>query len=60
MAEPQPFMKPEEGSPAGIRKRDADGKKTDGQPVITPESGDDEKQQPAPLINPSGGGGVTR
>ena len=59
MANRQPFIKPEAGSPADTRNQDPHGKEPGKPPILKPEAGSDGKQ-PIPLINPSGGGAVTR
>ncbi|MBB3657232.1 hypothetical protein FHX15_002464 [Rhizobium sp. BK650] len=58
MANRQP-LKPEAGSPADVSNQDSRGKETGKPPILKPEAGSDGKQ-PIPVINPSGGGAVTR
>lgn len=63
MPNPQPFIKPDVGIPAKPGNSDrigGDWEKADKTPVIKPDESKDGNDPPAPLINPSGGGAVTR
>lgn len=59
MANRQPFIKPEAGSPADTGNQDSHGKEVGKPPILKPEAGSNGKQ-PIPLINDPGGGAVTR
>ncbi|QWW68812.1 hypothetical protein [Rhizobium sp. WYJ-E13] len=59
MGNRQRFIKPEAGSPADTGNQDSHGKEPGKPPILNPEAGSGGKQ-PIPLINPSGGGAVTR
>lgn len=59
MANPQRFIKPEAGPPADTGNQDSHGKESGKPPILKPDAGSGGKE-PIPLINPSGGGAVTR